>query len=54
MINPVHKAKHFFEQFNEKYPMATRISSQSVHLPSGTGLTEENIEYIIKAVHEYF
>ena len=51
MINPVHHAKHFKNKFNnEKFPISKAISKQSFHLPSGTGLSNQEINYISKTV----
>ncbi len=47
MVNPVHYAEHFKHQFNnEKFPNSESISKMSMHLPSGTGLTKEEIKFI--------
>ena len=47
MINPVHHANHFISQFsNDAFPNSINISRQSVHLPSGLGLTEMQISKI--------
>ena len=53
MINPVHKAEHFVEQFNDEFPVATRISSQSVHLPSGSGLGSNQIKSVALAIRNF-
>lgn len=55
MVNPVHQAQHFRERYNEdNYPVATHISIQSLHLPSGTDLSEDKICYIANIVSGYF
>ena len=50
MINPVHHAEHFEKQFDDEFQVAKRISRQSVHLPSGLSLTEEQIRKISKTL----
>ena len=35
MINPVHKADHFINIFDDNFEISNRISSNSLHLPSG-------------------
>jgi len=37
---------------NEKYPIAERLARQGLYLPSGLTLTEEQLEYVCRAVHE--
>lgn len=55
MINPVHNAEHFKSQFSDtEYQNALNISKQSVHLPSGLGLTEDHIQQITKTVKNLF
>jgi len=46
MINPVHHAEHFINQFSDEFSVAKGISKQSAHLPSGLDLTEEQINKI--------
>jgi len=51
MINPVHHADHFKSQFsNDDFPNSVNISEQSVHLPSGLGLTEKQITKICNII----
>ena len=50
MINPVHYAHHFANQFSDEFPIAKVISKQSFHLPSGQSLTEEEIRKISNTV----
>ena len=55
MVNPVHMAKHFVNGFDHSnYPVSTHISNQSLHLPSTTDLSEEQIDYISETVIGYF
>lgn len=54
MVNPVHKAVHFVGQFDKRdFPNASRISKQSVHLPSSTSLRKDQIEFIAETVIEF-
>jgi len=53
MINPVHKADHFVNHFSDEYDNANKISEQSVHLPSGTGLIQKDIDYISDVIVKY-
>ena len=49
MINPVHRAYHFRNQFDDKnYPNSIKISSQSLHLPCSTNLQRDQIRFIVK------
>ena len=49
MINPVHRADHFRNQFDDKnYPNSIKISSQSLHLPCSTNLQRDQIRTIVK------
>lgn len=51
MINPVHWAKHFRDDFAESdFSNAINASKHSVHLPSSTGLTKEQIEFVVKNI----
>ena len=50
MINPVHHAEQFVNQFKNEFPVASKISAQSVHLPSGLNVTEEQIRIISKTI----
>lgn len=55
MINPVHEAEHFSPLYPAGgFPNATAISHQSVHLPSSTGLTDEQIDRVADCVHGFF
>ena len=55
MINPVHKAKHFYEKFKKnKFEFSSKISNTSLHLPSGLGLKRREIDYIVKSLKEFF
>ncbi len=51
MVNPVHRADHFIKLHDEaEFPNSVRLSTQSVHLPSSTSLTGEQIESIVERV----
>lgn len=55
MVNPVHKAKHFINDYDEtSYPVSKQISEQSLHLPSSTDLSQDKIRYIAEIVQKYF
>ncbi len=55
MINPVHRAMHFSDLYGEdSFPISTKISNQSVHLPSSTNLKDEQIKHITDKVYNYF
>ena len=53
MINPVHKAAHFINLYDGEFTVATNISKQSVHLPSGAALSKEIRNYIVKTIRNY-
>ena len=53
MIHPVHAADHFINLYDDNFPVATRTSNQSVHLPSGTTLSKEMINYIVTTIRNY-
>ena len=55
MINPVHHADHFVEKYNNNdFPISNNISSQSIHLPSGLALTNDNIDYICMTLNKFY
>ena len=44
MINPVHHALHFKNKFRlDDFPISNYVSENSIHLPSGTGLSNKDI-----------
>jgi perosamine synthetase len=47
MINPIYQADHLKNQFKEKFSVATSISRQSIHLPSGTVINKSLIDLIV-------
>lgn len=54
MINPVHAAEHFKAHYNAaEFPVSIRMSAQSAHLPSGTSLTEAQIDRVVGLVRDY-
>lgn len=54
MINPVHHALQFKNQFSDTdFQNSINISQQSVHLPSGLGLTKKDIIKISKMTNNY-
>ena len=55
MINPVHEAHHFKRIFNKKnFTNSINISRNSIHLPSSTSLTRNEIKYISNKVKFFF
>ena len=55
MINPVHQAYHFKKYFNDKdYKNSINISKNSLHLPSSTHLSENEIKFICNRVKLFF
>ena len=47
MIYPVHESQHFKKHYVDRaYPVSKQVSYNSLHLPSSTQLTEEQIEWI--------
>ena len=54
MINPVHHAEHFRDKYSDNdFVNSINISKQSVHLPSGLGLTKKQISYISESVNDF-
>jgi perosamine synthetase len=53
MINPVNKADHFIDHFDEYFRVSEKLSMQSVHLPSSTVLTKRDINFIVKNIKIY-
>lgn len=53
MINPVHLAVHFVNQFDDEYPVSKDISRQSVHLPSSLNINKEDIRKISNKVRSF-
>jgi perosamine synthetase len=53
MINPVHRAEHFVNQFDDEYPVSKDISRQSVHLPSSLNINKEDIRKISNKVRSF-
>ena len=55
MVNPVHKANHLQTSYNEEeFKQSLSNSLQSVHLPSGSSLDKNTIEFICKNVKSFF
>ncbi|MEP0338299.1 MAG: DegT/DnrJ/EryC1/StrS family aminotransferase [Alphaproteobacteria bacterium] len=54
MVFPVHEAVPYVQGARpEDYPVATSISHRSLHLPSGTGLSEAQVDEICDLVLEW-
>jgi perosamine synthetase len=47
-MQPVFRSMHMFE--NESYPVAEEISKKGLHLPSSSGLKEEEIKQISESI----
>jgi perosamine synthetase len=55
MVNPVHEAKHFKKSFNKNsFRNSIKISRNSLHLPSSTNLTKQEINFICKKIKVFF
>ena len=55
MINPVHHAKYLIDHYNyNDFPNSVDISKRSVHLPSSSFLSEEDISYIVDQTNFFF
>ena len=55
MINPVHAAEHFVRAYDPtEFSNSTRVSKQSAHLPSSTGLRDDQVERIVEEVVKFF
>ncbi len=50
---PMHQQGIFREYSKGKFPVADNASARGLYLPSGTGLTNEEIETVCDAVEEY-
>ena len=54
MINPVNRAEHFSNNFNNKsFPFSETTSTQSLHLPSSISLTKDAIDYIANCIKNF-
>lgn len=55
MVNPVHQAYHFKKYYNNKnFKNSINISKNSLHLPSSTFLTSNQIRFICNKVKLFF
>jgi len=55
MVNPVHQALHFKNFFNDKdFNNSINISKNSIHLPSSTNLTRNEIKFICEKIKIFF
>ena len=50
---PLSTAKYFNNQ-NQEFPNSMRISQKGLRLPCGPSQTNEDIDYVIKALQEFF
>ena len=54
MINPVHHAKYLIDKYDQKdFPNSVDISQRSVHLPSSSFLSKQEIIYITNQVRNF-
>ncbi len=52
---PIHKQPYYASRFaNEDFPVADDISLRGINLPSGNGLTEEEVSYVCQNVIDFF
>jgi perosamine synthetase len=52
---PVHKQPYYASRFaKEDFPAADDISRRGINLPSGNGLTEEEVSYVCQNVIDFF
>lgn len=52
---PIHKQPYYSSRFaNENFPVADDISMRGINLPSGNGLTEEEVSYVCQNVIDFF
>ena len=55
MINPVHHAEQFKDQYSDcTFKISENISKKSLHLPSGTSLRKSDIQYITDTLKSFF
>lgn len=52
MINPVHCADHFKNFYKDEFPISSKVSAASVHLPSGLGLNEKKLDQIVETISD--
>ena len=51
MINPVHRVEHYKDFLKkESFPNSTKISLQSIHLPSSLNLSVKDIERVYQQI----
>lgn len=54
MINPVHDARHFAAHYDAgEFPVSSRVSARSLHLPSATALTADQIDRVVALVGQF-
>ena len=55
MVNPVHQANHFKKYFNSKnFKNSINMSKNSLHLPSSTNLSPNQIKFICNKIKLFF
>ena len=50
---PMHQQAIFREYLRGRFPVADNVSERGLYLPSGTGLTDDQIDDVCDAVKEY-
>ena len=52
---PVHKQPYYSSRFaDEDFPVADDISKRGINLPSGNGLTDEEVSFVCQSVVDFF
>jgi len=52
---PVHEQPYYRSRYvGQSFPVADRLSKQGMNLPSGSGLTEQEITYVSEKIVEFF
>jgi len=52
---PIHKQPYYSSRFaNENFPVADDLSMRGINLPSGNGLTQEEVSYVCQSVIDFF
>ncbi len=54
MINPINDSVHIKKLIKKKFYFASKISKNSIHLPSSLSLTNKEISYIVNKLNNFF
>ena len=54
IFNPVHKMPMYRQKNNKRYPVASRIASCGINLPSHPSLTTRDMTYIVNLICKFF